>query len=212
MINKDRRPDRMRLRFSSRRDALAASVLVVAAVLTAIGIETSQSATAQGTIRNNEASVSILRKAQAPTDTLPAFVPLAAHGSGGLNSSTARHLGEDEAARYWAVLDNESNLCFVASLKGKSESTATICGTAAEVETFGLALRLGDQTTAVEAYLLPDSVVTGAETAGWRFIGNNVVSSTESQRDALVLQRASQAGVSASPAGSVVLEPFAVSQ
>ncbi|MEO8263705.1 MAG: hypothetical protein ABI566_14145 [Pseudolysinimonas sp.] len=160
----------------SRRMRIAAGAgvtLAVAGLLTlggALGAQGDDPAPLRDTL-------GVLAQAQVAGDRLPAAVPLALHGQGGLVAATARSVGSADGIRYWTALDLRGQVCVVAVSAGGGY-TASSCVPATVFAAGGVALRVDDAVhgTGWQAVLVPDgSLPASTKLGGWRSASANLV-------------------------------------
>ncbi|MGJ8720545.1 MAG: hypothetical protein ACSHW9_01750 [Salinibacterium amurskyense] len=123
--------------------------------------------------------VSALDRDAATSDLLPKELDTTMLGTGGLDSSSLRVLGEDETTEYRVGLDKAGQICLVVTLKDALLVTASTCERAGVVEQEGLHLGIqGNETEgSIEqtVYLLPDATDERTAQDLWKHVGSNIL-------------------------------------
>ncbi|CAD6015939.1 hypothetical protein [Agreia sp. COWG] len=79
-----------------------------------------------------------------------------------LDPESVRLVGQNATGSVWVALDASKEVCIVASIAAESGVGSASCVDAAKFNEQGLSLMVNAPTSAVEAYLLPDSGVATA--------------------------------------------------
>lgn len=91
-------------------------------------------------------------------DHLPANVPPATLGNGGLRAESVRIVSANATANTYVALNTKNQLCLVVYIPGPDWTSGSTCTTPELFAQGGLGLRIGNTSDAYETYLVPDSV------------------------------------------------------
>jgi hypothetical protein len=108
----------------------------------------------------------------------------------GLIYGSSRLLGESKAAKFWAISDENSDVCLAVLLK-QTPGMAFSCVTADNFSTSGVKALLMAGGEYVEAYLVPDSLSLAKSVTGLEQVAPNLVAGdSRGQRAAIVFDTA----------------------
>jgi hypothetical protein len=126
-------------------------------------------------VLDGPAVVGELGEARVAADALPASLPVADVGAGGLVSSSARLLGSDETRTFWVARDAAGDLCLVVSLDDATQLVATACGRPAGVQRHRLVHGFQAGGSDSVANQLPAAARHSGIRAPWSVVGDNIV-------------------------------------
>ena len=105
-----------------------------------------------------------------------AFTDSAAQVPEGLVAGSQRSAGQTEAARYWAAVGTDGEVCLVGFLTGTAPTYAITCAAPADFAAGGLQLGVSAGGAAADAWLVPDDYDTAAlESQGYRSAAANLL-------------------------------------
>jgi len=130
---------------------------IVGVAVFAVGLGASSAASAASAAGNPVAMSSLLQGDQTPADLLPEEDGQPFAEGLGLVNETSRLIGENEDARFWIVLDEESKVCLVSLFVSDGWSTIS-CVTAQDFQSRGVSSLHYSPDDYVEAYLAPDGL------------------------------------------------------
>ncbi|MFG1967710.1 hypothetical protein ACGFJC_00220 [Nonomuraea fuscirosea] len=154
------------------------SFVMTAAGAAAIGlflVGTAQTGTA--TSKAPIEQLSLMSRAQAPADRLPAFVAAGTEVGDLVGADTTRRLGSSGAGTYWSGVDAKGRLCLITVI-GDQKADFAAGASCAEPSDFagqGVGLQVAGPPGASEAYLLPDGVPAAQLGGAYTVVAPNLV-------------------------------------